>query len=559
MRSIRLCAVYWGSSLTPLSGNPVVRSPPACPAEYRHGAPLQSPTPGFFTGAKYAATLHAMKYSSRWYATATTTGTAASRLSTAAEATAELQHWISFISCNSPSSCSSAAVAAADPRVLSGKSLVLCVAALQLHEAQRKAESANRSSEDKPALVQQYLAALAYHVYTQCNANGKPHAAWLLFDDVKKNVICAEALHTSLHYLQHHAFQSAPLHGGKRQEVCGTAQANAETEAPADYEGKCAARDVELTFEAVEVLLVGHAISEIHRAAAASEKVVSPSTTAAIVPHAEAAAFYIGNLASLIQSPLHGCEALQTATAFPTSFLFLSPAKQQYWKHTAQQLTTELYLALLVTNTHTADAQLVSQAFRAAVRAAYGIPVGRFGLMRSMHYVLTIALPYVARSISTIWGVLRAQQAQTAKEAIAAAKSKMPPPSRHKQKQWASKEAFLARASMATASMSAKRDSGREGSESGAPGSGGRRMSSDRMNKITLAVVCVAAVVYMTSSKTELSPAGNVKPGADKEPLQSSALHQTYQRLCATAVSTTALQKVQSVDLGLHPDVLHKK
>ncbi|KPA75291.1 hypothetical protein ABB37_08592 [Leptomonas pyrrhocoris] len=557
MRSLRLGAVYGGNSLLQRPVSSAVSPSPAIIPECRFVASPAPSAPGAFTRAKPTTVALAITWGRRWYATAaakpastpaaaTPAATTFSRLSTAAEAAAELQRWVGSVSDIGTATTTSDGT---PPLVLSGKSLVLCVTALQLREAEhtiqlRSSRTINGSSNSDaksgsgaaapPSLVQQYLTALARHVYVHCNAGGKPHAAWQIFADVEKNALCADVLYTALHFLQHHAFDGAPQPASARHS-------EGEQQTPADYDAKCAARDLEVTFEAVEVLLAGWQIAEVHRVAAAAAAVGSPSTTAAMVPAAEAAAFYIGAVVHLAHAPL-GCGATPpaatttttgTATTRPSPFLTLPPAKQQYWQQAAQQLTTVLYLALLVTNTSTTDALLVNQAFRGAVRAAYDVPTTRFGVVRSMHYMVTVAVPYVARSMSTILDVVRAQQTEAARAAAAAVKATQ-------------QQRTLADTSKRAMPTFAQKGRGGEGQREAAAGGGGTGRSSDRMNKLTLVIVCVAAVVYMASSNTELLwwSAGDTSPSADKEEQQASELHQTYQKLSAMATSATAPQIV---------------
>jgi hypothetical protein len=555
MRPLRLCAAYGHVSL------PLPLLPTACRAARR-----LSPSHQVYTQLSAMALVvpvSVMMCGSRRYATvqpsaaaaaqpekttATSSHTTFVRVSTAAEAVAELQRWI--VSFTAPSPSSFPAPPTTPPLVLSGKSLVLCVTALQLQEAQRSTASDEVSgvaAADQP--VQQYLTALAHHVYTQCNATGKPRAAWQLFDDVEKSVLRAEALHMSVHYLQHHAFGSVPRQNheknGEEKEKEGAP--STAVVPPADFEARCAARDLELTFEAVEVLLAGRQIAEVHRAAVASEEVGLPSTTAAMVPPAEAAAFYIGTVVRLTQAPLMGCEGMQGCSGTHSPFLTLPPVKQQFWTQTAQQLTTVLYLALLITNTNTTDAQLVGQAFRDAVRRAYGVPKDSFGVVRSMHYIVTVALPYVARSLTTILDVVRAQQSQAAKEATAAAKARV--------SQRNSGETTMTQATKkaATPTFSMQGDGDQKGSSSG--------MSSDRLNKITLVLVCVAAVLYLASSNTELLvlPKSANSGAATKEASQSAELHETYQKLSAMAASATAPRRTADEEPNLLVSALQNK
>lgn len=514
-------------------------------------------------GAKAAAATDATSSPST-----STTATTFARLSTATEAAAELQRWLNTLTEHESNNASSVALP-----VLTGKSLVLCVAALQLGEAQGPQEqqqqdassSEKRAAGDAPP-VQQYLTALARHVYTQCNAHGKPRAAWALFDDVEKSVIRAEALHTSLHYLQHHAFGSVTMPGSSSSSTAEEPKLQRATQAPTEYEARCAARDLELTFEAVEVLLAGRQIAEIHREAALVEEVGSPSTTAAMVPPAEAAAFYIGTVVRLTHDPLPGCEgdaARLPANASP--FLSLPPAKQQFWTQSAQQLTTVLYLALLITNTNTTDAQLVNQVFRDAVRKVYGVPTDRFGVVRAMHYMVTVALPYVTRSFATLMDVVRAQQAQAAKEATAAAKANA---------QRTSGETKLTNASSASAAGAAAKKkkgspsfsqqgdhtSGGKSSSKGNEGPGEGSLSSDRMNKITLVFVCVAAIVYLASANREkLFPAAISSRANADDASRDKDLQHTYQKLSAMAASATALQNKDNEDSKLLADAMQKK
>ena len=542
MRSFRPCVVYGGATL-PLKSCAVAMRispdhPAAChvpprpftPATLYARAACVSATSPFLSGKRWIGTVKTPTSSptpppppqaKTTTAKDSTSTTNFARLSTAAEATAELQRWIDSLAHGTASSTK---------LVLSGKSLVACVAALQLQEAQSATTAA-------ASPVQQYQAALARHVYTQCNAAGKPRAAWQLFEDVERNVLCAETLHTSVHYLQHNAFRATP-HGAPRSSE-GEGQTAA---APDNYEARCAARDLELTFEAIEVLLAGWQISGIHRAAAADGEVASPSTTAAMVPPAESAAFYIGTIMHLLKEPLSGCEAQMQPSAAPSPFLTLPPVKQQFWAQSAQQLTTVLYLALLVTNANTTDAQLVNQAFRDTVRKVYGVPTDRFGVVRSLHYMFTVVLPYVARSFATILDVVRAQQAQAAREATAAAKAQVPP-SR-------SAETKLT-ASTAKATTTSHTGTGEQNTAGGSGGSFG--LSSDRVNKITLVVVCLAAVLYIASSNQELLSTGAA------ETAQAGELHETYQKLSAMATSATAPPQFQQESPKTLVDALPKK
>ncbi|CAJ1988389.1 hypothetical protein conserved [Leishmania donovani] len=460
----------------------------------------------------------ALLCSRRWHAVAAAPSAgyaapAARRLPTAAEAEAELQAWAS-------------SAAGSSTLALSGKSLVLCVAALQLHEAAAATQDSKTSSTSFTELVHRYLGALAMHIYKRFNAPGKPSAAAVLYADVESAHIRSESLQASVQYLAHKAFQSsvssASVRDGAGQVTGGTAADLADT--------LSAERDLELTLEATLALLAGHQISQVHLAAVAAKEVGTAATAAAMVPHAESTCHYIGNVVALISKPL---QAPPTSSAEPAAALSLPPAKREFWAHTAKRLTSVLYVALLSAQSNFTDAQLIGQMFRDLLRRVYGAEGGTFGMRRSLHYTLTVAVPYVLKSFAMILDVFQQQQ-RAAAERAAAAKAAA-----------AAEKGFGAspRApSISTSASSTGSPRPRKGVSTKAPGSAAAvGPSSEKMHRATLLVLCVAAMLYIGSSRSNLFSAATpsssssqlatatVEPAADREVMQ------TYKKLSAMA------------------------
>ncbi|KAG5480408.1 hypothetical protein LSCM4_06174 [Leishmania orientalis] len=441
------------------------------------------------------------------------------RLPTAADAEAELQAWVKSAAGTSSSETSALA--------LSGKSLVLCVTALQLHEAAAVTQASTKSSTRFTELVHPYLSALAMHIFTRCNSSGKPSAAAVLYADVESLHIRPESLRIAVQYLAHKAFRSSssPSVGDGESHVrCETAAERAEALG--------AERDLELTLEATLALLAGHQISQVHLAAVAAKEVGTAATTAAMVPHVESTCHYVSHVVALISKPLPSPSA---------AAISLPAAKRDFWTQTAKQLTSELYVALLYAQSDCTDAQLIRQMFRGLLRTVYGAEGGKFGLSRSLHYMLTVAAPYLLKSFTVVMGILQQQQCAAAERAAAKAVAA------------ASKEGLSVSArtycSSTTASSS---DSPRSKNSVCAKARGvvaaAAAPSSEKMHRVTLLVLLVAGALYLVSSRTNpLSVAApsslsSQRTFATEEQTSDKEAVQTYTKLCAMAASATAPQ-----------------
>lgn len=462
----------------------------------------------------------ALLCSRRWHAdvappSAEYAAPTARHLPTAAEAEAELQAWVSSAEGSST-------------LALSGKSLVLCVAALQLHEAAAATQNSTTSSTSLTELVHRYLGALAMHIYKRFNAPGKPSAAAVLYADVGSAHIRPESLQASVQYLAHNAFRSSVSSASVREDASQVARGTATD--LADTLG--AERDLELTLEATLALLAGHQISQVHLAAVAAKEVGTAATTAAMLPHAESTCYYISNVVALISKPL---QAPPTPSVAPAAVWSLPPAKREFWTHTAKQLTSVLYVALLSAQSNFTDAEHVRQMFRDLLRRVYGAEGGTFGMMRSLHYTLTVAVPYVLKSFAMILSVFQQQQQRAAAERAAAAKDGLGASARAN--------------SMSTSASSTGFPWPQKVVSAKAPGPvTAVGPSSEKMHWATLLVLCVAAVLYMVSSRSDLFFAATlsssssrltsatVEQGADRE------IMQTHKKLSAMAASATAPQ-----------------
>ncbi|CAG9573169.1 hypothetical protein LMJF_20_0990 [Leishmania major strain Friedlin] len=442
----------------------------------------------------------ALLCSRRWHAGAAAPSNgyaarAARRLPTAAEAEAELQAWAS-------------SAAGSSTLALTGKSLVLSVAALQLHEAAAATQDSTTSSTSSTELVHRYLGALAMHIYKHFNTAGKPSAAAVLYADVESAHIRPESLQVSVQYLAHKAFQrsisSASARDGAGQVTRRTAADLADT--------LSAERDLELTLEATLVLLAGHQILQVHLAAVAAKEVGTASTAAAMVPHAESTCYYVGNVVALISKPL---QAPPTPSVEPAAALSLPPAKREFWAQTAKQLSSVLYVALLSAQSNVTDAQLIGQMFRDLLRRVYGVEGGTFGMRRALHYTLTVTVPYVLKSFAVILDVFQQQQRAAAERAAAAAE-----------------EGFGASAPTNSRNTSAsstgslrpkKRVSTKAAGSATAVGP-----SSEKVHRATLLVLCVAAVLYMGSSRSDLFSAAT--PSSSSSSQLTAAMVQAADR-----------------------------
>ncbi|KAG5506794.1 hypothetical protein GH5_06009 [Leishmania sp. Ghana 2012 LV757] len=469
----------------------------------------------------------ALSCSRRWHTAAAAPNVghvtpALRRLPTATDAEAELQAWVKSAAGTSSSETSALA--------LSGKSLVLCVTALQLHEAAAVTQASTKSSTRFTELVHPYLSALAMHIFTRCNSSGKPSAAAVLYADVESSHIRPESLRIAVQYLAHKAFRSSsssssPSVGDGESHVrCDTAAERAEALG--------AERDLELTLEATLALLAGHQISQVHLAAVAAKEVGTAAMTAAMVPHVESTCHYVSHVVALISKPLPSPSAADIS--FP-------PAKRDFWTQTAKQLTSELYVALLYAQSDCTDAQLIRQMFRGLLRRVYGAEGGKFGLSRSLHYMLTVAAPYLLKSFTVIMGILQQQQCAAAERAAAKAVAA------------ASKEGSSVSArtycSSTTASSS---DSPRSKNSVCAKARGvvaaAAAPSSEKMHRATLLVLLVAGALYLVSSRTNpLSVAApsslsSQRTFATEEQSSDKEAMKMYTKLCAMAASATAPQ-----------------
>ncbi|KAG5502653.1 hypothetical protein JIQ42_05722 [Leishmania sp. Namibia] len=468
----------------------------------------------------------ALSCSRRWHTAAAAPSVghvtpALRRLPTAADAEAELQAWVKSAAGTSSSATSALA--------LSGKSLVLCVTALQLHEAAAVTQASTKSSTRFTELVHPYLSALAMHIFTHCNSSGKPSAAAVLYADVESSHIRPESLRIAVQYLAHKAFRSSssssPSVGDGESHVrCDTAAERAEALG--------AERDLELTLEATLALLAGHQISQVHLAAVAAKEVGTAATTAAMVPHVESTCHYVSHVVALISKPLPSTSA---------AAISLPPAKRDFWTQTAKQLTSELYVALLYAQSDCTDAQLIRQMFRGLLRRVYGAEGGKFGLSRSLHYMLTVATPYLLKSFTVIMGILQQQQCAAAERAAAKAVAA------------ASKEGSSVSArtycSSTTASSSASpRSKNSVCAKARGLVAAAAAPSSEKMHRVTLLVLLVAGALYLVSSRT--NPLSVAAPSslssqwtsATGEQTSDKEAMQTYTKLCAMAASATAPQ-----------------
>ncbi|KAG5480739.1 hypothetical protein CUR178_05874 [Leishmania enriettii] len=442
------------------------------------------------------------------------------RLPTAADAEAELQAWIK--SAAGTSSYATSALA------LSGKSLVLCVTALQLHEAAAVTQDSTKSSTRFTELVHPYLSALAMHIFTRCNSSGKPSAAAVLYADVESSHIRPESLRIAVQYLAHKAFRSSsssPSVGDGESHIrCDTAAECAEALG--------AERDLELTLEATLALLAGHQISQVHLAAVAAKEVGTAATTAAMVPHVESTCHYVSHVVALISKPLSSPSAVTIS---------LPPAKRDFWTQTAKQLTSELYVALLYAQSDCTDAQLIRQMFRGLLRRVYGAEGGKFGLSRSLHYMLTVSAPYLLKSFTVIMGILQQQQCAAAERAAAKALA-----AASKEGSSVSARMYCSRSTASSSDSPCSKNSVCAKARgvvatSGAP-------SSEKVHRVTLLVLLVAGALYLVSSRT--NPLSMAAPSslssqrafATEEQTSDKEAMQTYTKLCAMAASATAPQ-----------------
>ncbi|GET88158.1 hypothetical protein, unknown function [Leishmania tarentolae] len=512
MRCVHLAMIRGGGLL--------LTSIKASPYRALSGRPSSTPSTAVAT----------LSCSRRWHtaAVAASAGHAAPAvrcLPTAEEAEAELQTWVSSMAGSSSLPTSRPA--------LSGKSLVLCVAALQLHEAAAATQARTTSSTNLAELVHRYLGALAMHIYKHFNAAGKQNAAAALYADVESAHIRPESLQTSVQYLAHKAFRSSASKASARQ---GTAQVTPETAADV-ADTLSAERDLELTLEATLALLAGHQISQLYLAAVAAKETGAAATTAAMVPHAQSTCYHISNVVALISKPL---QAQPTPSGEPAAALYLSHVKHQFWTQTAKQLTSMLYVALLSSQSNFTDAQLIGQMFRGLLRRVYGIEGGTFGIRRSLHYTLTVAVPYVIKSFSMILNIFQQKQHAEAQRAVPA------------QGTAAAEEGLGASAranSLHTSVFSSGSPRPRQGPSTNARGSAtAAGLTSEKRHWATLLVLFGAGMLYMMSSRTDLS--SETKPSSSASQLTSTTaertsdggIMQTYKKLSAMAASATAPQ-----------------
>ncbi|KAK7195555.1 hypothetical protein NESM_000483800 [Novymonas esmeraldas] len=399
----------------------------------------------------------------RW-CTGSAAATAVRRPPTAAEAEADLQAWTR-----------STAATASSPTTLtvSGRSLVRCVAALQLHEA---AEGSERE-----APVREYLHALAQHIYLHHNAAGRPCAASVLLADVESGAVGCESLRSAVQYLAHRAFQHS-------------SGSTSTLNVPSPAALTAAERDLDLSLEATLALLAGHALAQVHATPAEAKETETEVATAAMVPHAESAHFYISNVIAL-----NAVAAGDDDATWPS-------AKRAYWTQEAKQLSSVLYVALLAVQADSVDGQRVGWLLRDVLRRAYGVGDGRFGVVRSAHYIATVAAPYARRSVASIMHVLRQRQ-HRAKAAAEVGRDRQP------------------------------RAAGGASGSSGSP--------TDRRRLLTLVVLCAAAVLYLASSSTKVLAAMPSWTSSSSSTAASATApagdsHNTYKRLTAMAASATA-------------------
>ncbi|KAG5480020.1 hypothetical protein LSCM1_06441 [Leishmania martiniquensis] len=464
----------------------------------------------------------------RWHAVAAASSVghaapALRRLPTAADAEAELRAWADSAAGTSSSSKSALA--------LSGKSLVLCVTALQLHEAAAVSQDPTKHTAHFPELVHSYLDALATHIFSRFNSVGKPSAAAVLFADVEASHIRPESLRIAVQYITHKAFRSssssATEHVGEGRVTCGAAAELAET--------LCAERDLELTLEATLALLAGHQISQVHLAAVAAKEVGTAATIAAMVPHVESTCHYVGHVVDLIAKPLN-------APLAPA--LNLPPAKRDFWAQTARQLTSGLYVALLSAQSEVADAQLIKQMFRDLLRRVYGAEGGKFGVSRSLHYMLTVAVPCLLKSFAVVVDIMQQRHCATREKAVAKAVA-----AASKEEGGASAWPYRrsASASCSVSSRSKKSISAEMRGLAAAAGATNVGPSSEKMRRATLLVLLTAGVLYLISSRTNtlLAPTPSylsAQRAPATEQTSDRDVMKTYTKLSAMAASATAPQ-----------------
>ncbi|KAG5506465.1 hypothetical protein JKF63_05968 [Porcisia hertigi] len=444
------------------------------------------------------------------------------RLPTATEADTELQAWV-----NSAPGTSSSPMSHVS---LSGRSFVLCVAALQLHETTPAAQTRNRSSPSFQEQVRRYLCALALHISARFNAPGKPSAAAVLYADVESAHIRPESLRTSLQYLAHEAFRS----NRGTAAVSDDGSRITSNSSPTHAEVLIAKRDLELTLEATLVLLEGHQIWQVHHASMEAKKTETATTTAAMMPHAESACYHIRNVVDIISKPLAAPPAPSVAVVgqAPTAALSLPSPKREFWTRTARQLTSVLYVALLSTQSKSRDAQIMEEMFGDVLRKVYGAEKGKFGMSRSLHYTVTVVLPFVSKSFTMIADMLQRQQR------AAAAKNGL-----------GSRRATSGSTGVSSLGSSRPRSPLFASVRGPARAADGMKTgsSSERMRQATLLMLCVAAALYMVSSWTELFSWATPSSSQPPPPSAFTTAKQTsdrdameiYKKLSAMATSAT--------------------